>query len=248
MFPKKTLLSLLAPFALTNISQAAVALYIDDFADQIGESEESDIINLGGSPFEALIVNADPDPSDTATVSQTTPAGTNRTASLSVTAPSTSSITGIVATTSNFLVLQIEDGVAGTETGDFIFDYDFTPIFDATAGGLLDTVELEVSSSDWGPTKGTLNVDFIEDSSGDIATWSITPTVGVQSATLVSLSGAGSVDFSQISDVRFRLEGGNDIDLSVTEFGLSGTGIPEPSSALLALLGSGFLIARRRRA
>lgn len=251
MFPKKTVLSLLAPFALTSISQAAVSLYIDDFSDEIGLSEESDTTTIGGT-VEALIVNTT-DPSDVASVSQTTPAGTTREGTLTVVGPLTSGISGTVATAvlggDGFLVIQVNDGVAGTtEIGTFTFDYDFGPVFDATSGGLLDTVELEVNSSDWDPTKGTLNVDFIENGSGDTATWSVTPTVGLQSASLVSLTGAASVDFSQISDVRLRLEGASDLDITVTEFGLSGTGIPEPSSALLALLGSGFLIARRRRA
>jgi len=250
MFPKKLLTSLaVTSFAMSGISQGAIALFIDDLKDDIGDSGEGDVIFQEGANRQAFLVS-DADLSDTATIAQTAPAGTSRTAL------ATAAVGGVVvggfATYQTgglgALVIQVNDGSA-VDTANLTFSYDFTPVFDATAGGLLDTVEIQVGATDWDASKGSFSVDFIEDGSGDVATWSFAPgTPGqVESALLSSLAGAGSVDFSNISEVTFRVEDAFDLDMVLGGFGLSGSPLPEPSSALLTIIGGGFLVVRRRR-
>ncbi len=210
-----------------------MALFIDDFKDGIGNSEESDKNFVEGSNWEALVVNR-ADPSDSATVSQTSPAGTMRTGLATITSATVGSgAVGVFTTYESGglgkLSVTINDGDT-SNFSDFSFGYDYTPVFDATAGGMLDTVEINVEITDWGATKGDFSVEFVEAVSGDIATWSFIPSIQQkESALLSSLPGAGSVDFSSISEINFRLEGGNDLDVVLSGFGLSGPPVPEPS-------------------
>ena len=257
MLTKKLLASLaVTSLAMSGLSQGAISLFIDDFKDDIGDNGDGEFIFFDSANRQAFFVS-DADPSDMATVAQTTPAGTSRTAL--ATATTGGVVVGGFATFQSGglggLIIQVNDG-SPSDTANLSFEYDFTPVLDATSGGLLDTVEIEIGSTDWNATKGTFSVDFVDAGTGDFATWLFTPdTPGqVESALLSSLPltpavamTVPSVDFSNISDVTFRVEGAYDLDIAMRGFGLSGPSVPEPSSALLALIGSGVLIARRRR-
>lgn len=257
MLTKKLLASLaVTSLAMSGLSQGAISLFIDDFKDDIGDNGEGEFIFFDSANRQAFFVS-DADPSDMATVAQTTPAGTSRTAL--ATATTGGVVVGGFATFQSGglggLIIQVNDG-SPSDTANLSFEYDFTPVLDATSGGLLDTVEIEIGSTEWNATKGTFSVDFVDAGTGDFATWLFTPdTPGqVESALLSSLPltpavamTVPSVDFSNISDVTFRVEGAYDLDIAMRGFGLSGPSVPEPGSALLALIGSGVLIARRRR-
>ena len=256
----KKLLALLAvtSLAISGLSQGAIALFIDDFKDDIGNNGEGEFIFFDSANRQAFFVS-DADPSDMATVAQTTPAGTSRTALATATTGVGGVVVGGFATFQSGglggLIIQVNDG-SPSDTANLSFEYDFTPVLDATSGGLLDTVEIEIGSTDWSATKGTFSVDFVDAGTGDFATWLFTPDIPgqVESALLSSLPltpavamTVPSVDFSNISDVTFRVESAYDLDIAMRDFGLSGPPVPEPGSALLALIGSGVLIARRRR-
>ncbi len=230
---------------------AATIVTIDDFTTGIGASGDTPSDALG--PFEALIVDAadsaDTNPSGVTvpiTFNGTQVATSTRTASLSVSATGNKSALAF-HTSTNRLSISVDDEA----TGQFSHEYEFSPAgFDATFGGLVDTVEFTLASVDK-PDSGTLSVTFV-DSASNVGTWTGADllqigTGATKSAEFSSIP--GGVDFTSLETVTFALSDGTAIDATFESFQFSGPDvvIPEPSSAMLLLLGSVLLGARRRR-
>ena len=249
MIRKALILTALIAGSLLGSASAVIVLHIDDFSDEIGDSGDAPADTFGIPAVSAFLLNSTTDMADMNPVgvplTGVNPTTATRTASFTITSP----VGAIGAEAFNFsgdFLLSV-----GTDIlADFSYQYDFSPAFDATGGGLLDSVELTIVSSDWGDAiafppngKGDLSVTF-RDTGSDIATWDILqPTAGTFQTPFSALSNAASVDFGSIDQVNVNFTDATQLDLQISEFGL----IPEPSSALLVLLGGGFLVGRRRR-
>jgi tetratricopeptide (TPR) repeat protein len=235
----------LAAVSFIGSASAVLVLHIDDFANGIGDRGDTPPDTFGADS--ALVVNtldtSDANPAGV-TLTGPNPSG-NRAASFNIT--STFGAVGgsaFSAAAGDLLRHTVTDSVFA----DFSYQYDFSSVFDATGGGPLDSVELAILSSDWQAGKGSLSVSFTETAaSGSTATWNIAaPVTGTSQSAMSSLTGAASVDFSTIEQVTLDFFGVTTLDFAASELGPVGS-ITEPSSALLIILGSGFLVGRRRR-
>ncbi len=225
-------------FSSSQSSQGAVVLFIDDFEDEIGVSEEADT-EAGVQSFKVGVVG---DLSDTATVTLTLPgtAAADRTSTLVSTGDAVQSTALVIGGANRF---SYNNGSLASST--MTVTYDYTPTFDLTDTGTIDSVELTIVTSDIGMgNSGSFDITFFDGT--NTATWDLPETAGTHTTTFAAMTNGGAVNFSALTQIQMNLTG-DKWDMSVTAFGGSTPLIPEPSASLLLLLGLTSLSARRRR-